>query len=52
LVVDGASINDGYGGYVVRRMYAPEFGKAEMLSGGPAEVAAFIAKAVSERRGG
>jgi Fe-S oxidoreductase/electron transfer flavoprotein alpha/beta subunit len=52
LVVDGASINDGYGGYVVRRMYAPELGKAEMLSGGPAEVAAFIATAVRKRRDG
>jgi Fe-S oxidoreductase/electron transfer flavoprotein alpha/beta subunit len=50
-VVDGASINDGYGGYVVRRMYTPEFGKAEMLSGGAAEVAAFIEKAVRKRRG-
>ena len=51
VVLDGASVGQGYGGYVVRRIYAPTFGKAEMLSGGAAEVAAFIAQEIRKRRG-
>ena len=51
-VIDGASINDGSGGYVVRRMYVPESRKAQMLEGGPDEIATFITQTIRERRGG
>jgi electron transfer flavoprotein alpha/beta subunit len=51
VVVDGAGVVDGSGGYVVRRMYIPEQSKAEMLSGTPAEVAKFIANLIREKKG-
>jgi electron transfer flavoprotein alpha/beta subunit len=50
-MIDGASINDGCGGYVVRRMYVPESRKAQMLEGGPDEIATFITQAIRGRRG-
>ena len=50
-VVDGASVLDGSGGYVVRRMYVPEQTKAQMLTGSPAELAKMIADIVREKRG-
>ncbi|MGE3229764.1 MAG: heterodisulfide reductase-related iron-sulfur binding cluster [Hyphomicrobium sp.] len=51
VVVDGAGVVDGSGGYLVRRMYVPERTKAEMLTGSPAEVAKFIANIIREKRG-
>lgn len=51
VVVDGAGVVDGSGGYLVRRMYIPEQTKAEMLKGTPAEVAKFIANLIREKRG-
>ena len=51
VVVDGADVSDGSGGYVVRRMYVPEQTKAEMLKGTPQEVAQFIANLVREKKG-
>jgi len=51
VVVDGAGVVDGSGGYVVRRMYVPEQSKAEMLSGTPAEIAKFIANLIREKKG-
>jgi Fe-S oxidoreductase/electron transfer flavoprotein alpha/beta subunit len=51
VVVDGAGVVDGSGGYVVRRMYIPERTRAEMLTGSPAEVAKFIANIIREKKG-
>lgn len=51
VVLDGASVLDGSGGYFVRRMYVPEQAKAEMLSGSAEEIAAFIAGVVREKMG-
>ncbi len=51
-VLDGASLLDGGGGYVVRRMYTPEQSKAEMLQGSADEIAAAIADIIREQRGG
>ena len=50
-VVDGADVQDGSGGYVVRRMYVPEQTKAQMLTGTPQELAKLIADIVREKRG-
>jgi electron transfer flavoprotein alpha/beta subunit len=51
VALDGSSVLDGTGGYVVRRMYIPEQIKAEMLGGSAAEIAEFIAGLVREKRG-
>jgi electron transfer flavoprotein alpha/beta subunit len=51
VVVGGADVIDGSGGYLVRRMYVPEQTKAEMLTGAPAEVAKFIADLIREKKG-
>lgn len=50
-VVDAAGAMDGSGGYLVRRMYIPEQSKAEMLSGSPSEIAAFIADIIRQKKG-
>ena len=51
VVVSGAGVVDGSGGYVVKRMYIPEQSKAEMLTGTPAEIAKFIANLIREKKG-
>lgn len=51
VLVDGAGVADGSGGYLVRRMYVPAQKKAEMLKGTPQEMAKFIADLVREKRG-
>jgi electron transfer flavoprotein alpha/beta subunit len=51
VVVEGAGVVDGSGGYVVKRMYIPEQSKAEMLTGTPAEIAKFIANLIREKKG-
>ena len=51
LVVDGVSVADGSGGFVVRRMYKPQFEKAQMLTGSAADIAKSIMKIVRERMG-
>lgn len=51
VVVDGAGVVDGSGGYLVRRMYIPEQTKAKMLKGTPTEIAKFIANIIREKRG-
>lgn len=50
-VVDGSSVQDGTGGYVVRKMYVPEQTKAEMLDGNPEEIATAIANVIREKMG-
>jgi electron transfer flavoprotein alpha/beta subunit len=52
VVVEGAGVVDGSGGYLVRRMYVPEQTRAEMLEGSPQEVAKMIADLVREKKGG
>jgi len=51
VVVDGKDVQDGSGGYQVRRMYVPEQTKAEMLTGTPSEIAKFIANLIREKKG-
>ena len=51
-VVDGAGAQDGSGGFAVRRMYKPQFEKAQMLSGSAADIAKFIMSVVREKMGG
>lgn len=51
VVVEGAGVVDGSGGYLVRRMYIPKQTKAEMLKGAPQEVAKFIADLVRQKKG-
>jgi Fe-S oxidoreductase/electron transfer flavoprotein alpha/beta subunit len=51
VVLDGATVPGGGGGYAVRRMYVPEQAKAEMLSGNAEEIAAFIAGVIREKMG-
>ncbi|MBL6931739.1 MAG: 4Fe-4S dicluster domain-containing protein [Rhodospirillales bacterium] len=50
-VVDGSSVLDGTGGYVIRKMYVPEQTKAEMFDGSPEEVAALIANVIRDKMG-
>jgi Fe-S oxidoreductase/electron transfer flavoprotein alpha/beta subunit len=50
-VVDAAGVVDGSGGYVVRRMFEPEIGRAEMLGRSPAEAAAFVAQLIRKWSG-
>jgi Fe-S oxidoreductase/electron transfer flavoprotein alpha/beta subunit len=50
-VVDGSSVLDGTGGYIVRKMYVPEQTKAEMFDGNPEEVAARIADVIRDKMG-
>lgn len=50
-VVDGSSVVDGSGGYIVRKMYVPEQTKAEMFTGNPEEVATLIANVIREKMG-
>lgn len=49
MVLDGASVLDGSGGFVVRRMYVPEQARAEMLGGSAEEIATFIAGIIREK---
>ncbi len=51
VVLDGAAVLDGSGGYTVRRMYKPEQTKAQMLDGSAEEIAATIAGIIREKRG-
>jgi electron transfer flavoprotein alpha/beta subunit len=51
VVLDGAPVLDGSGGYVVRRMYTPVQTKAEMLGGSVEEIAAAIAGIIRDKRG-
>ena len=51
VVLDGACVLDGSGGYVVRRMYAPVQTKAEMLGGSVEEIATAIAGIIRDKRG-
>jgi Fe-S oxidoreductase/electron transfer flavoprotein alpha/beta subunit len=51
VVVDGAGVVDGSGGYAVRRMYVPQQTKAEMLTGSPQEIAKFISDLVRQKKG-
>lgn len=50
-VVDGATLDDGSGGFVVDRMYKPRSEKAAMLDGGAGDVAAFIIERIREAGG-
>jgi Fe-S oxidoreductase/electron transfer flavoprotein alpha/beta subunit len=50
-IVDGASLDDGSAGFVVNRVYRPVTEKAEMLTGGVDDVAAFIVEKVTEAGG-
>ncbi len=50
-VVDGAAVEDGSGGYRVRRMYIPEQTRAEMLGGDAREIAASITRIIQEHKG-
>ncbi len=50
-VVDGATVVDGTGGYIVRKMYVPEQTKAEMFDGNPEEVASRIAEIIRDKMG-
>lgn len=52
IVLDGAAVQNGSGGYHVRRMYTPETTKAEMLPTNPKDVAEFIARMIREKAGG
>lgn len=51
VVLDGAAVGRDYDGYVVRRAVAPPKGRAQMIQGSGAEVAAAIAKIIREKRG-
>lgn len=51
VVVDGATLIDGGGGYRVRRMYTPVRQKAQMLEGTAEQVAEQIAAIIRERKG-
>lgn len=51
VVLDGATVLDGSGGYVVRRIYTPEQTRAEMLDGSIDEIAARIAGLIREKQG-
>ena len=51
VVVDGAGVVDGSGGYAVRRMYVPEQTKAQMLTGTPQELAKLIADIIRAKKG-
>ena len=51
-VVGGSGVQDGSGGFMVRRMYKPQFDKAQMLSGGAADIAKFIMSVIREKIGG
>ena len=50
-IVDGSSLDDGSAGFVVSRVYRPITEKAEMLTGGVDDVAAFIVDKVTEAGG-
>jgi len=52
VVIDGAGVNDGSGGFAVRRMYKPQFEKAQMLQGSAADMAKFIMDVIREKTGG
>jgi Fe-S oxidoreductase/electron transfer flavoprotein alpha/beta subunit len=51
VVLDGAPVLDGGGGYVVRRMYTPVQTKAEMLGGSVDQIATAIAGVIRDKRG-
>ena len=51
VVLDGAAVGRECAGYVVRRALAPPKGRAQMIQGSGAEVAAAIAKIIREKRG-
>jgi len=51
VVLDGASVMDGTGGYTVRRMYVPKQTKAQMLTGDLPQIAESIAQIIREKRG-
>ena len=51
VVLDGASLVDGSGGYRVQRMYTPIQEKARMLEGTADEIAAQIAALIREKKG-
>ncbi len=50
-VIDGSAVDDGSGGYVVRRMYEPTVEQATMLEGSAAEVVSFIVRKIEETSG-
>ena len=52
VAIDGAGVNDGSGGFAVRRMYKPQFEKAQMLQGSAADMAKFIIDVIREKMGG
>lgn len=51
VVLDGAGVMDGTGGYTVRRMYVPTQTKAQMLTGDVPQIAESIARIIREKRG-
>jgi Fe-S oxidoreductase/electron transfer flavoprotein alpha/beta subunit len=46
--IDGSALLDDGGGYSVRRMYTPAKVKAQMLEGGPEDMAAFVVKVIRQ----
>lgn len=52
IVIDAPGTRDGSGGFAVRRMYKPQFEKAQMLSGSAADMAKFIMNVIRDKMGG
>jgi len=46
--IDGSGLLDDGGGYSVRRMYTPPKERAQMLEGGPDDMAAFVVKVIRQ----
>ncbi len=46
--IDGSGLLDDGGGYSVRRMYTPAKERAQMLEGGPDDMAAFVVKVIRQ----